>query len=117
VNIRRDNKLIWYEQLKLAGGSQAMKNSLIMADKTVCGTFIAASERVLSSDLIDALRENANTVADSGIFGVSQVNSVIVARYLGDSSEVARNVMLKVWEVLRPELLGHKAVVPRMWNT
>ncbi len=95
-----------------------MKNSLIMADKTVCGTFIAASEAVQPGDLIEALRENASTVAgDSGLFGVSQVNSVIIARYLGDSSEVARKVMLKVWEVLRPELLGKKAVTPRMWNT
>ncbi len=118
VNIRRDNKLIWSEQLKLAGGSQAMSNSLIMADKTVCGTFIAASDTVQPRELIDALRESANAVANgSGLFGVSQVKSVIVARYLGDSSEVARKVMLKVWELLRPKLLGQKAVVPRMWNT
>ncbi len=118
VNIRRDNQLIWHEQLNLVGGGVAMKSPLVLADKTVCATLIAVSDTTHTNDLINSLREDASTVANgSGHLGVSQVKSVLVARYLGDSSEVARKVMMKIWGRLRPAILGRKAEVPRMWNT
>lgn len=118
ISIRRDHKLIWYEQLNLLGGDKAMRSSHVLANKTVCATLLAVNDSSHSSELINALR---NQVADvdngAGILGVSQVRSVIVARYLGNSSEVARDVMLKLWGVLRPALLGRAAEVPRMWKT
>ncbi len=118
VNIRREDKLIWHEQLNLVGGGEAMKSPLVLADKTVCATLIAVSNTIHTNDLINSLREDANTVANgSGHLGISQVKSVLVARYLGDSSEVARKIMMKIWSRLRPAILGRKAEVPRMWNT
>ncbi len=118
VNIRRDDKLIWHEQLNLVGGGVAMKSPLILADKTVCATLIAVSDMTHTNDLINSLREDANTVANgSGHLGISQVKSVLVARYLGDSSEIARKIMMKIWGRLRPAIIGRKAEVPRMWNT
>jgi urease accessory protein len=41
----------------------------------------------------------------------------VVARYLGNSSQTARRVMLDAWSHLRPVMLGREAVVPRVWNT
>lgn len=117
-SIRRDNKLIWYEQLNLPGGGKAMRSPLILANKTVCATLLAVSDSIHSGDLINALRSQVADVDNgAGLLGVSQVKSVIVARYLGTSSEVARAVMLKLWGILRPALLGRAAIVPRMWNT
>jgi urease accessory protein len=117
-SIRRDNKLIWYEQLNLLGGDKAMRSSHVLANKTVCATLLAVSDGIHSNDLINALREQATAITNDGeVLGVSQVKSVIVARYLGNSSEVARAVMLKLWDILRPTLLGRVAEVPRMWNT
>ncbi|MBC7574548.1 MAG: urease accessory protein UreD, partial [Herminiimonas sp.] len=49
--------------------------------------------------------------------GVTQLKSVLVVRYLGDSSQTARQVMLAAWRHLRPELLAREAIVPRIWNT
>ncbi|MDC8445558.1 MAG: urease accessory protein UreD [Nitrosomonas sp.] len=117
-SIRRDNQLIWYEQLNLLGGDKAMRSSQILANKTVCATLLAVSDSIHSSDLINALRSQvADVDHGAGMLGVSQIKSVIVARYLGNSSEVARAVMLRLWDVLRPALLGRVAEVPRMWNT
>lgn len=118
VNIRRDDKLIWHEQLNLVGGGAPMKSPLVLADKTVCATLIAVSDTAHTNDLLNTLREDASTVANgSGHLGISQVKSVLVARYLGDSSEVARKIMMKIWGRIRPTILGRKAEVPRMWNT
>ena len=45
------------------------------------------------------------------------MKSVIIVRYLGDNSEVARKVMLQAWQLLGPAMLGQPAEVPRIWNT
>ncbi len=117
ISIRRDDKLIWFEQLRLAGGSPAMKSSLILAGHTVCATLIAVGKAVPAA-VLDAAREGAGAIANgTGHLGISQLKSIVVARYLGDSSETARQVMLHVWGLLRPAMLGRPAMVPRMWNT
>lgn len=117
ISIRRDDKLIWFEQLRLAGGSPAMKSALILAGNTVCATLIAVGKAVPAA-VLDAAREGAGAIANgTGHLGISQLKSIVVARYLGDSSETARHVMLHVWGLLRPAMLGRPAMVPRMWNT
>ena len=45
------------------------------------------------------------------------MKSLITARFLGNSSEVARRVMLAAWQVLRPALLAREATELRIWNT
>ncbi|WP_177168714.1 urease accessory protein UreD [Nitrosovibrio sp. Nv6] len=117
TSIRRDGKLIWFEQLRLLGGSPAMKGSLALSGRTVCATLISTGKAVPGT-LIDSAREEADEIANgAGHIGVSQLKSVVVARYLGDSSETARRIMLHIWGLLRPAMLGRPAIVPRMWNT
>jgi len=47
----------------------------------------------------------------------TQLKSVFVARYLGDDGQAARLAMTRVWQSLRPHLLGCEAPLPRIWNT
>lgn len=118
TRIHRDGKPIWFEQLQLKGGGSAMKSPLMLAGYTVCATLVVVSGEAVSSELIDSMREEASEIADGvGELGVTQLKSVVVVRYLGDSSEVARRIMLQVWGILRPTLVGHEASVPRMWTT
>jgi urease accessory protein len=117
MSIRREGKLIWFEQGVVQGGGPVMTSPLGMAGKTVCATLIAAGKPVPAT-LLDAIRDDAGKVLSGvGSFGVTQLKSVLVARYLGDSSETARQVMTRVWQRLRPALLGRDACVPRIWNT
>lgn len=117
MSIRRAGKLIWFEQGRLRGGGPDMTSPLGMAGKTVCATLIAAG-KPMSAALLNAIRGDAgHTMDGSGRFGITQMKSVLVARYLGDSSEIARQTMTRVWQRLRPELLGRDAIVPRIWTT
>lgn len=117
MSMRRGGKLVWFEQGTLQGGSAAMKNPLGLAGKTVCGTLIAAGKPAAAA-LLNAIRDDAASAMDgAGDFGISQLKSVLVARYLGDSSEIARHVMTRVWQQLRPALLGRDAALPRIWKT
>lgn len=117
TSIRRDGKLIWFEQGALEGGSTAMQSPLGLGGKTVCATLVAADKPVPAA-LLASIREEAATLLHDGAgFGISQLKSVFVARYLGDSSENAKELMTHVWKKLRPQFLGREAVVPRVWNT
>jgi urease accessory protein len=67
---------------------------------------------------LEAARESAAAItAGRGQAGISQLKGLVLARYLGNSSEVARWLMLDVWKHLRPAMLGREAMVPRVWNT
>ncbi|RZI41296.1 urease accessory protein UreD [Herbaspirillum sp. HC18] len=117
TSIRLDGKLVWFEQGELSAASTAMASPLGMAGKSVCATLIGVGKAVPAS-VIHAIRESAGrSVQESDAFGVTQMKSVVVVRYLGNSSETARHVMIDAWRELRPLLTGRAPVMPRIWNT
>jgi urease accessory protein len=112
-SIRRDGRLIWWEQGSMLGGR--LDSPLALNGKSVCATLIAAG-KALPAALISAIR--ADIAADGEhVFGVTQTKGVLVARHLGDDSETARRLMLTVWRRVRPHLLDREAVTPRIWQT
>ena len=112
-SIRREGRLIWWEQGAMLGGR--LDSPLALNGKTVCATLIAAGKTLPASVLSDI---RADIAADGDhLFGVTQTKGVLVARHLGDDSETARRLMLTVWRRVRPHLLDRKAVTPRIWQT
>lgn len=118
--IRREGKLIWFEQGALAGGTPSMQSPLALAGKTVCATVIATGGG-LNATALELLRAQTRHLVQQqepgAQTGASQLKSLIVARYLGNSSEVARHWMAAVWQHLRPAIIGLQAATPRIWNT
>ena len=49
--------------------------------------------------------------------GVTRLPHVLVARWLGDSSERARHYLIALWRLLRPWLFAVPATLPRIWAT
>ena len=117
TSIRRDGKLLWFEQGALDGGSAAMQSRLGLADCSVCATLMVAG-KTFPASFVQQLRDCASQMSDGrASVGASQVKSVLVLRHLGHSSELARQWMMQAWQMLRPELLGHAAHIPRIWST
>jgi urease accessory protein len=124
TQIRRDGKLIWWEQGVLNGGG--LDSPLLLNGRSVCATLIAvsANARALPATVLAAIRagisadiEAGNHAGGASAFGITQTKGVLVARHLGDDSETARRLMLTVWRHLRPYLLAREAVTPRIWQT
>lgn len=117
-SIRRDGRLIWWEQGALVGGR--LDSPLALAGNSVCATLIAAPGKPLPAaalaDLLTQIRADIGADGDH-VFGVTHTKGVLVARHLGDDSETARRLMLAVWRRLRPQLLDRAAVTPRSWQT
>ncbi|HMV13071.1 MAG TPA: urease accessory protein UreD [Nitrosomonas sp.] len=117
TRIIRNGKMIWLEQICLKGENATMKGALALSGYTVCATLLLTG-KTIAQPLIDLARLEAERLTNkTGQVGISQLKSVVVVRYLGHSSEVARQVMLSVWGLFRPEVLGYPAIVPRMWTT
>ena len=112
-SIRREGRLIWWEQGDMVGGR--LDSPLALNGRTVCATLTAAG-KPLPAAVLNEIR--ADIAADGEhVFGVTQTKGVLVARHLGDDSETARRLMLNVWRRVRPHLLEREAVTPRIWQT
>jgi urease accessory protein len=111
--IRRNGKPLWLERAQLDGGGAALFAPAILAAQTVTGTFVAASARV-DDGLLRSCRAIEPT---TGSGAVTAMPGLWVGRYLGASSEAARNFFMRLWRVLRPALVGLPAAEPRIWRT
>ena len=115
TEIRLADDLIWVEQGKLSGGSTILHSPAGLAGRSVCGTLLAAGATT-SSELLAACRALVPGEAHA-LHGITALPSLLVARYLGHSSEAARAWFVGLWCLLRPALLGREAQPPRIWST
>lgn len=116
TTIRRADHLLWFEQGVIAAGAPAMQGALGLGGNTVCATLIAVGNGMTPA-LTDAVRASAAALPGAGSFGVSLMKTLLVARYLGNSSADARCLLGAVWAGVRPVLVARDAVTPRIWNT
>ncbi len=120
-SIRREGKLLWWEQGAMLGGQ--LDSPLALGGHTVCATLIAAGKALPAAQMNQLLADiRADITADGAVngghrFGVTHTRGVLVARHLGDDSETARRLMLAVWRRVRPQLLDRAAITPRIWQT
>lgn len=113
--LRLDGRLLWLERGQLAGGSPLLSSPAGLAGHGVSATLLAAAPQLDPALLAECRRVMARETAART--GVTLLPGVLVARYLGDSAEAAREWLTGLWRVLRPALLGLAAQPPRIWNT
>ena len=113
IRVRRDGKLLWLERGRIDGGSRLLDSPAGLDGKPVFGTLFASSMN-LNKDL---LNETRKAIPGSGRGSVTLLPGILLARYLGDSSEAARRYFIALWRILRPALTGRDASEPRIWHT
>lgn len=79
----------------------------------VFGTLYATTD---NTALLDTIRE-AIPEQYRHQFGISLVDGLLIARYMGDSTETVRRLFTTVWKILRPAILSRAPCEPRIWNT
>ena len=115
-SIRQAGTLLWNEQGAIAGGGAELASPVGFAGATVCATLLAAG-RPVSQALLDQARESLAEHGAAPRTALTRLPNLVAARYLGPSSEEAKQVFADLWKVLRPALAGCSAVTPRLWNT
>lgn len=113
LTISREQRLIWSESALLDSQSKVLQAKAGLKGYGVFGCFIVAA-----GHLPDALLDQCRSVkADSGVYGVSALPEIFVARYIGDCPQQARQYFEKLWCCLRPWYASAEVVRPRIWAT
>jgi urease accessory protein len=115
--VDRRNAPIWVERGAFEGNDPMLSSPAGWAGATVCGTLLCTFPELpqQAATLLEACRKVVPV--DGANHGLSALPGILVARYLGDSSEAARLWFADLWAILRPACCGRPAVTPRIWNT
>ena len=114
VKIIREGRPVWFERLQLPGGSRLAGAPYALAGKSTWGTMVYIGPTV--EDAAERVR-NAVGVAAGDTFSVSQIDDVVVCRYLGARVSEGRSLFVRAWDALRVSCQGKAACAPRIWAT
>jgi urease accessory protein len=113
-DIHVDEQPILLERLRVNGEEDVSRSSGLRG-ATTNAIMVAYSPVPFLAELLDGVRGIINQTQQ---FSVTQLNkNLIVVRYLGGSSEQAREGFIAVWQMLRPIIMQRQAVLPRIWAT
>jgi urease accessory protein len=113
IRIRREGKLLWVERARIDGGGRLLQSPAGLGGSPVFGTLFVSFPLVEKTILEDMRKQNP--VEGKG--AITLLPGILLARYLGDSSEAARRYFAALWRILRPRLAGLDAIEPRIWQT
>jgi urease accessory protein len=105
---------LWIERSDFDADGPVRQAAWGLAGQRVFGTFVCSAH---SAAAVTAARSAVESDLERELFSVTQTRFAIVCRYLGGSTERARQVFSQVWAALRPLLLGRPASPPRIWLT
>ena len=114
TQVWQQGRRLWCEYARLDGDDPMLASMAGMAACSVSATLIAAGKDI-DKDLLQQCRGIATD--SEGQSGITALPRVLLARYLGASSEAAMQYFVALWSLLRPALAGRSAVPPRIWKT
>ncbi|HSM81586.1 MAG TPA: urease accessory protein UreD [Nodosilinea sp.] len=104
---------LWLDRQRLEGGSPALASPNGLAGQPVVGSFALVGHCPTAADL-DSLRQLWAT-DQPGSIGVTRLQTGVLCRYRGPSSQAARRWFIAAWQHLRPGYLGRTATRSRVW--
>ncbi len=118
TRLRRGTQTLLFERIRLGHDKSWLQTPWGAANHPVVATLIAtAADAKLGADALAAARGAVASSANS-LFAVSlNQGNVLIARYLGNSTEAARDTFVRLWESIRPLLLARAPCPPRIWKT
>lgn len=112
LSVFKNNKPLFLDCLRV-NGAQDLDHPAGLRSFPVVATFLATGAE---QQLLEPVR-NLPSKETSCLYGVSLMEDLLVARYLGHSTFAARDLFTEIWKLLRPQIAGRKACVPRIWAT
>lgn len=114
LSIYRQQRLIWSEVTLLTPDSPVMQSIVGLRGQRVFGSFIVAAGSV-PTEVLEACRTIPLTQSASS--GVTALPELLVARYMGNCPQQARQYFEQLWKCLRPWYAMSEAIRPRIWAT
>jgi urease accessory protein len=112
--IWRDGRPLCLERMRVEASGALASATWGLGGRPISGTFLASPSAATTMDL---LRARCADLPAGDLAAVTELDGVLLARYLGGSTERCRRLFIELWTVLRPPLLGRPADRPRVWAT
>jgi urease accessory protein len=112
LKIERDGRLLLVDSLQVSS-EQDLYSSAGLRGKPVTGTCAITVNESIPLDELRSIQDPDS----SHELGITIVDGLLVARYLGDSTEQARKLFTRIWQSTRPFVSSRPACTPRIWNT
>lgn len=113
IEVWQADQPLWLDRQHLVGGSAALHSPNGLAGHPVVGSFAVVGHQ-FTSDSVAALRQ-LWLPDHPGDIGVTRLQSGLLCRYRGPSSQAARRWFVAAWQHLRPLYLERSATVSRLW--
>ncbi len=111
--IAQGQRPLWRERARVGAGSGFAASPVGLAGCSVSGTLVCAGSDV-EAELLGTCR--GVVCGERGArSALTRLPGVLLARYLGHSSQAAFDWFAAIWTLLRPALLGATARAPRLW--
>ncbi len=110
--ITRENRSLLRDRLEIEGPSR-LDSVIGLRGFPVSGLFVATG---CTPEMVEPLRDLV-THGRNRLVGLTLLDELLVARYLGESTFEARQIFQRLWAWLRPALYGRAPCPPRIWNT
>lgn len=114
MRIARDGQPIWFEQFSLPGSGQALDAPFALAGRPIVGTMVYAGP--ILENAVERIRSLLEAPARR-VFSVTELERVMVCRYLGSRMSEGKALFARAWDVIRETNIGKRAVAPRIWAT
>jgi urease accessory protein len=114
LELWRDGRPLCLERMQLQAGAPVWQAAWGLRGQPVVGTLLASPP---AGAPVEELRARCAALPPGDLAAVTQLDGLLLARYLGPSAERCRGLFVQLWSLLRPALLGRPATCPRVWST
>lgn len=104
---------VWLERSRYRSSDPALDAQWGLQGFPLTATLVCT---VNEAGLADRVRDQLGQ-GDNELLGITQLDEVLVCRYLGHYAQRARQRLAQAWSLLRPVVAGRPVVPPRIWNT
>jgi urease accessory protein len=112
--IAREGRPIWFEQFSLPSPGRALDFPFAFAGLPIVGTMVYAGP--ILEGAAERIRGLVGEEAQR-VFSVTELERVLVCRYLGSRMSEGKALFSRAWDVVRETGIGKRAVAPRIWAT
>lgn len=117
-----NGKLIYHDRISLSPENNLFKHVAGLASKHVFATFLAyAPQRLVAQpqrqQLVTQLRDRIEQQQAQSLISITDIDGLLVIRYLGEHAQQCKQLFISLWEILRPLLVDKTGTQPRIWHT
>ncbi len=113
LELWRDGEPLFIERSYYESKASLLDEAWGLQGKKLVATMLATHA---NQQTLEAAR-NIELDAEKGSLACTLIDDVLVCRLLAHQGETARQIFCRVWQAIRPQLLGREASPPRIWNT